>query len=69
VEELRDWATARRYWNRAAEFLVAARNESDLEVRNRYVKIAHHYRTLAEATERSANQKGDERRSHAVLNP
>jgi hypothetical protein len=61
-EELRDWAAARRYWNRAAESLEVARNESDPDVRNRYVTIAHHYRQLAEAAERSANQKGVERR-------
>jgi hypothetical protein len=32
-------------------------------VQNRYVTIAQHYRTLAEAEERDAEQKGTERRS------
>jgi hypothetical protein len=34
-------------------------------VQNRYVTIAQHYRTLAEAEERSADQKGTERRSRS----
>ena len=63
---LRNWARARTYWNRAVESLELARNASDPNVQNRYFTIAQHYRTLAEAEERSAKQKGAERRSHAV---
>jgi hypothetical protein len=62
-QELRDWTMARGYWNRAAEFLKLASNTSDTDVQNRYVTIAQHYRTLAEAEERDAEQKGTERRS------
>jgi hypothetical protein len=62
-QELRDWTRARGYWNRAAEFLKLAADASDRDVQNRYVTIAQHYRTLAEAEERGAEQKGTERRS------
>ncbi len=59
---------ARGYRDRAAESLELARNESDPDVQNRYVTIAQHYLTLAEAEERSADQKSVERRSRAALN-
>jgi hypothetical protein len=62
-QELRDWTRARDYWNRAAEFLKLASNASDPDVQNRYLTIAQHYRTLAEAEERNAEQKGTERRA------
>ena len=62
-QELRDWTRARGYRDRAAEFLELASNASNSDVQNRYVKIAQHYRTLAEAEERGAEQKGTERRS------
>ena len=62
-QELRDWAKAQGYWNRAAEFLKLASSASDPNVQDRYVTIAQHYRTLAEAEERGAEQKGTERRS------
>jgi hypothetical protein len=45
---------------------TGARNASNLDVKNRYVTIAQHYLTLAEAEERSADQKGVERRSRAA---
>jgi len=63
-QELRDWTKARGYWDRAAEFLELASNTSDPNVQDRYITIAQHYRTLAEAEERGAKQKGTERRSH-----
>ena len=62
-QELRHWTRARGYWNRAAEFLKLACSASDPNVRDRYVTIAQHYRTLAEAEERGAEYKGTERRS------
>ncbi len=65
-QELRDWVRARDYWDRAAECLDLACNTNNPEVQNRYVTIAQHYRTLAEAEERSANRKGTERRSRAA---
>ncbi len=65
-EELRNWARARLYWERAFEALVMARRTSDRDVQARYVTIAQHYRALAEAEERSANRKGAERRSRAA---
>jgi hypothetical protein len=63
--ELRDWVRARGYRDRAAKSLELACNASDPDVQNRYVTIAQHYRTLAEAEERSADQKGTERRSRS----
>ena len=54
---------AERYRDRAAEFLELASNASNSDVQNRYVKIAQHYRSLAEAEGRSAEQKGTKRRS------
>lgn len=62
-QELRNWTKAHRYWHRAAEFLELAKAACDLDVQSRYVTIAQHYRTLAEAEERGAEQKGIERRS------
>jgi len=62
-QELRHWTRARGYWNRAAEFLELASNTFDPNVQDRYITIAQHYRTLAEAEERGAEQKGTERRS------
>jgi hypothetical protein len=62
-QELRHWTRARGYWNRAAEFLELASSASDPNVRDRYVTIAQHYRALAEAEERGADQKGTERPS------
>jgi len=66
--ELRDWVRARGYRDHAADFLDLARTASDPNVKNRYVTIARHYLTLAEAEERSADQKSVERRSRAALN-
>jgi len=43
--------------------LELASNAADADVQNRYITIAQHYRTLAEAEERGAEQKGTERRS------
>ena len=62
-QELRHWTRARSYWNRAVEFLQLACSASDPNVQDRYVTIAQHYRTLAEAEEQGAEQKGTDRRS------
>jgi hypothetical protein len=64
--ELRDSVRARGYRDHAAESLELARNASNPDVKNRYVTIAQHYLTLAEAEERSADQKSVERRSRAA---
>jgi hypothetical protein len=61
--ELRDWVKAREYWDRAVQALELARIVSDADVQDRYVRIARHYRMLAEAEEQSASQKGVERRN------
>jgi sRNA-binding protein len=61
-QELRDWTRVRGYWDRAAESLELAANASD-PVQDRHVTIAQHYRALAEAEERGADQKGTERPS------
>ena len=49
---LLEWARAPRYSQRAAEFLELARHAPLPAVRTRYVKIAEHYRTLAEVEKR-----------------
>ena len=64
--ELRQWVRARGYWGRAAQSLELALSAADLDVRNRYLAIAQHYRVLAEAEERSADRRGAERRSRAA---
>jgi hypothetical protein len=46
--------------------LELASSASDPNVQDRYLTIAQHYRTLAEAEERGAEQKGTERRSQRV---
>jgi hypothetical protein len=43
--------------------LELARSTADLHAQNRFIKIAQHYRTLADAEERDAETKGAERRS------
>jgi hypothetical protein len=65
--ELRDWARARGYRDCAADSLDLARNASNPDVKSRYITIARHYLMLAEAEERSADQKSVERRSRAAL--
>jgi hypothetical protein len=57
-EILRDWARAPEYSKRAAEFLELARHASLPAVRRRYVKIAEHYRALAEVEKRVQVKKG-----------
>jgi hypothetical protein len=51
-EVLRDWARAPGYSVRAAEFLELARCAPLPAVRRRYLRIAEHYRTLAEVEKR-----------------
>jgi hypothetical protein len=63
--ELRHWAKARAYRNCAHEYLQLARGTSEPNVRNRYVKIAQHYGTLAKAEERSARRKAADRQASA----
>jgi hypothetical protein len=62
-ELLLRWARAHAYWDRAAEYCELARLASDADVRQRFVVIAQHYRTLAKAEERSAEQAGAQRAS------
>jgi hypothetical protein len=59
--ELRRWATARQYWDRAVEYLELARAAADPDIQSRYLKIARHYRAAAEAEERAAFARTDER--------
>ena len=47
-----EWARAPGYSQRAAEFLELAQHASLPAVRTRYVKIAEHYRALAEVEKR-----------------
>jgi hypothetical protein len=51
-EVLRDWARAPGYSVRAAEFLELARCAPLPSVRKRYLRIAEHYRTLAQVEKR-----------------
>jgi hypothetical protein len=62
-QELRDWTRARVTGTAQPNFLDLAANASDPNGQDRYITIAQHYRTLAEAEERGAEQKGTERRS------
>jgi hypothetical protein len=63
--ELRHWAQARTYRNCAHEYLELARGTAEPTVRNRYVRIAQHYGTLAKAEERSARRKAADRQASA----
>jgi hypothetical protein len=62
-ELLLRWARAHAYWDRAAKYCELARSASDADVRQRFVVISQHYRTLAKAEERSAEQAGARRLS------
>ena len=64
-EELRHWSKAREYRERAIGYLELARLTPNLDAQNRFIKIAQHYRALAEAEERDAESKGAQRRSEA----
>ncbi len=57
------WARAHAYRDRATAYLDRARSASDADVRDRFVVIAQHYRTLAKAEERSAEQAAARRAS------
>ena len=57
-----EWSRAREYWDRAIEQMKLALDATDPDERKRLIAIAQHYRELAEATERSADRKGAERR-------
>ena len=61
-QELLGRARARTYRDRATEFLNLARSAGEVDVRNRYLTIAQHYRTLAKAEERNATRHATERR-------
>jgi hypothetical protein len=62
-EELRHWVNVRKYREQAIRYLEIARTTADPEAQNRFIKIAQHYRTLADAEERDAESRGAERRS------
>ena len=63
LAELRAWTRAREYRDRAGEYLELAGRTPDPDVQRRFVAIAQHYRTLAQAEELHAERKGAERRS------
>ena len=54
---LRAWTRVRELRARAAESLELAHNLSNVDVQNRYLTIADHYRELAEVEERIADQE------------
>ena len=62
-KELRHWANVRKYRDQAIRYLELARMTARADAQNRFIKIAQHYRTLADAEERDAESKGVERRS------
>ena len=64
---LLSWARKREYWDRAIRYLKLARFASDPDVRGRFMIIARHYRSVAEAEERIAEQVGIKRRSARIL--
>lgn len=63
LAEFRAWTRARQYRDRASKYLEIARRASDPDVQRRFVAIAGHYQTLAQAEERNGEHKGDEQRS------
>ena len=60
---LLSWARTREYWDRTNRYLKLVRFASDPDVCGRLIVIARHYRSLAEAEERIAEQVGIKRRS------
>ena len=63
LAELRAWTRAREYRDLASRYLELAGRTPDPDVQRRFVAIAQHYRTLAQAEELHAERKGAERRS------
>jgi hypothetical protein len=61
-DELLAWTRAQGYWDRAIKHLKLARSASDPDVQQRFMAIALHYRTLAQAEERTAERIGVKRR-------
>jgi hypothetical protein len=61
------WARASAYEDRAAEYLKLAHLAPDRDVRNRFLEIARHYRTLA-VIERGAAAHKTAQRSHQSQN-
>jgi hypothetical protein len=61
---LLEWARAPGYSQKAAEFLELARHAALPAVRDRYVKIAEHYRALAEVEKRIQIKKNQATLDH-----
>jgi hypothetical protein len=61
-DELVAWTRAQGYWDRAIKHLKLARSAPDPDVQQRLMAIALHYRTLAQAEERTAERIGVKRR-------
>ena len=51
------WARASEYRDGEAGYLQLARAESDPDVRDRFIAIAQHYRSLAKIEQSIANQR------------
>jgi hypothetical protein len=51
------WARAREYRDGEASYLQLARSASDPDVRDRFIAIAQHYRSLAKIEQRIADQR------------
>ena len=62
-EGLRHWANVHEYGDQAIRYLEIARISDDPDAQNRFIQIAQHYGTLADAEERDAESKRVERRS------
>ena len=64
-EELRRWASVRKYREQAIRYLEITRTTGDPGAQNRFIEVAEHYRSLADADaeERDAESRAEERRS------
>jgi len=62
-EELRRWASVRKYREQAIRYLEITRTTGDPGAQNRFIEVAEHYRSLADAEERDAESRAEERRS------
>jgi hypothetical protein len=51
------WTRAREYRDREANYLHLARSASDPDARERFIRIAQHYRSLATIEESIADQR------------
>jgi hypothetical protein len=61
------WARAREYRDGEAGYLQLARSASDPDVRDRFIAIAQHYRSLAKIEQSIADQRLNKKRRQSHL--